>query len=236
MLYSVVDNNILKQSKVRKMKKTLVRIVAIVLILVSVLTVCAPAFADTNIPVGSEATVTNKQGEARVRKSPDKNSGKVITLPQGATVKVLSKVTGKDKYVWYKVSGTQYGQSFTGYIRHDYLTKKSSSGTTTPKWKQRYGEKLFTVGSVPKAEQTHFANMIADLQAWAKKTEDPYRTQYGGKYIWDNYAHFRNMSGLTKFDVNVELSVRLFQELTPVLKVDGKVGDQTKQALYNETH
>lgn len=221
------------------MKKTFMRIVAIALILVSVLTVCTPAFAASNIPIGSEATVNNKQREARVRADADQKSDQVITLPQGATVKILDKVTGKkDKKVWYKVEGTYNKKYFQGFVRYDYLKKKtSSSGTNTPKWKERYGDKNFMPGAVPNGEQEHFANMIADLQAWAKKTEDPYRTKYSpGKYIWDNNVCFSNMTGKRKYEVNVELSVRLFQELTPVLNVDSIVGDKTKKALYDETH
>lgn len=226
------------------MKKMLVRIVAIMLVTMSVWSICVPAFAVTNIPNNSQAVVSNKQGEARVRTKKDKNSAQVyvgstpVTLKNGAVVTVLKKEKSSvDKMYWYYVSGTFQGKSFKGYIRHDYLKKKTGSdpAPSTPAWEKRYGTKLFKAGAVPESETEHFRNIIKDLQSWAKKTEDLHRTQYTkGFYLWETQACFANMQFAEKFDVSVEMSVRLFQEYTAGLAVDGKVGDQTKKALYRD--
>ena len=222
-----------KNEKVTIMKKALMRIIAIALILVSVLTVSAPAFAVTNIPVGSEATVSNKQGEARVRKSADQKSDKVITLPQGATVKILAKVTGAEKKIWYKVSGKQSGKSFTGYIRHDYLKKKSGSSSTAPAYTNSYGpkDKVYEYGSSNK----YLTNIANDLISWAKKTKDP-NNKY--KYIYEVDSRFSKLAnsngpdGMIKFDNIWAEVVKKFQRVTKI-DVDGRIGPQTKQTLWN---
>ena len=214
------------------MKKALMRIIAIALILVSVLTVSAPAFAVTNIPVGSEATVSNKQGEARVRKSADQKSDKVITLPQGATVKILAKVTGADKKIWYKVSGKQSGKSFTGYIRHDYLKKKSGSSSTAPAYEKSYGSKVHEYGSSNK----YLTNIANDLISWAKKTNDPdkkYTKIYDADYRFSKLANSDGPDGMILFDNIWAAVVRKFQKVTGI-DVDGRIGKQTKQTLWNE--
>lgn len=215
------------------MKKRFTQMVAVVLIAISILAVCIPVFAETNIPVGSEAYIYNKQKEARVREKADKTSTCVITLKQNTVVTILEKGTGiTDKKVWYKIDykGT------VGWVREDYLKKKtnsdSGSGSTTTGWKERYGEKTFVSGSgVPKEERGHYENFIKDLIAWAKDADDPAKA---GK-VWDNNQCFRKLKDVTKVDMAGEESIRKFQSCVG-LTSDGLAGEKTKKALWNETH
>lgn len=224
--------------------KRFVRIIAIMLVAISVLSVCATAFAVTNLAVGSTAVVKNKQGEARVRKKADKNSANVvddcgvkIILENGYEVKIKEKTTGADKMVWYKVSFEWYGKTYTGYIRHDYLISKASV-PAKPEWEKYYGTMNLSLHSVnTDAEQIALTYILNDLVKWAKKTTEGYDWTHTPQ--WTIYKYNKNwFDNMTGFDFNVywDAAVRRFQESIVGLSVDGIIGPKTKQALWNETH
>lgn len=223
--------------------KRLIKLVAIMLVVISVLAVCAPAFAVTNLAVGSTAVVSNKQKEARLRTKADKNSANVlddtnvkIILKNGEEVTIKEKTTGKDKYVWYKVSVYWFGKTYIGYIRHDYLIAKSSV-PTPPEWEKYYGTMNLKLHSVDTdAEQIALTYILGDLKKWAQNTTEGYDWTHTPQWTIYKYNKqwFDNMTG---FDFNVywDAAVRRFQESIVGLSVDGIIGPKTKEALWNKT-
>ena len=209
------------------MKTKLTRIVALVLIIVSVLSLSVPAFAQTNIPKNSTAYVS--QSEARVRAKPDKNSTLVKTLKKNATVKILA--TTSTYHGWYKVSFTAGGTSYTGYIREDYLKKSSQQQEPTlTNWEIEYGTSTYRIGN----SSSFIQNIKQDLKTWAMNTW--YNNTYPQKTVYEAMGCFRTMNtGSKYFDDATRLAVRYFQERKG-LDIDGVVGKQTKKALYNATH
>lgn len=201
------------------MKKQFVRIVAIALILVSVLTVCAPAFAVTGISVNSTAVTTK---EARLRKTANKNSTCLATLSKNTKVTILA--TTNTYHGWYKVkyNGT------TGYIREDFLKKSSGgSGSTLPQEIiDLYGSTNLKRGSTgQKVKQ-----MLNDIQIWANHTGRGNQPMF--KDLVKNCTRTGN---IVTFEILAESALKEFQRCNG-LSADGIFGDQSKTKLYNLVH
>lgn len=224
--------------------KRLIRVVAIMLVSISILSVCMPAFAVTNLAVNSIALVQNKQGNARLRSKADKNSAMVrddtgndIILPNGEEVTILQKTTGKDKKVWYKVSVYWFGKTYVGYIRHDYLISKASV-PAKPEWEKYYGTMNLKYGSVnTDAEQIALTYILNDLVKWAQNTTEDQDKIHSPQWTIYKYhkGWFDKMDGFS-FNASWDAAVRRFQESIVGLSIDGIIGPKTKQALWNKTH
>lgn len=73
-----------------------------------------------------EGTVND--GPVKLRKSPV-DGERITALDPGRNVLVVDEVSGSDGYNWYKVEVTYGSTVTTGYIRADYITLASGSGT-----------------------------------------------------------------------------------------------------------
>ncbi|QTE67648.1 SH3 domain-containing protein [Clostridiales bacterium] len=209
------------------MKARFSRIIAVVLVLVTVLGLAIPAFAQTNIPKNTWAYVSQK--EARCRQQPNKNSTLVKTLSKNTNVKILESTN--TYHGWYKVTFTIGGTNYTGYIREDYLKKASQpqEPTELPDYQKEYGTDVFRIGN----SSSYIQTIKQDLRWWAINTK--YNNTYPQKTVYEAKGCFKNLDSSYYFDDALRLSVRYFQERKG-LDIDGVVGNQTKKALYNATH
>ena len=101
------------------MKNTSKRIIATALIIISLLALSVPAFAQTGIRVGDTAFVS--QAEARLRSEPNMDAHLIDTLNNGTNVTIVESTNSY--HGWYKVDT---GVS-RGYIREDFLSRLTQS-------------------------------------------------------------------------------------------------------------
>ena len=201
------------------MKTTLVRIVAIALVLVSILTVCAPAFAVTGISKNAIAVTTK---EARLRKTADKNSTCLATLSKNTEVTILT--TTNTYHGWYKV---KYNGK-TGYIREDFLKKKTGGGSSSDlpqeiiDW---YGKANLQYGS----KGQYVKQMLSDIESWAKSVGK------GNLPMFKDLVKNCTFNNVVTFEVLAQAALKEYQKCNG-LTSDGIFGPNSKTKLYNFIH
>ncbi len=79
----------------------------------------------------SGGTTYKTNTNARLRSGPSTSTSTPVTVPRGTSLTYNSSTNKQsDGYVWYNVTVTVSGTSYTGYIRSDLVTVTTSSGST----------------------------------------------------------------------------------------------------------
>ncbi len=90
---------------------------------------CANVNALATAETGSTMYVDGDN--VNVRASASTSAEKVTTLGDGHEVTITGSDTDDSGETWYQISFTKDGTSYTGYIRHDFLTSEGPAGSET---------------------------------------------------------------------------------------------------------
>ncbi len=200
------------------MKKVLARIIAMMLIAMSIVSVCVSSFAETGI-TGTAYVCKTKTAFRSSAKVIDSN---IITrLDIGTKVTIVTTQKSANKFYKVKYSGKE------GYIREDCLSSKNPSSSATYDYEKRYGAKTYKKKD-KKIEA--FKNVQRDLNMWASKKID--WTDSTGKVhtIEDEYNVFPlKVDGV--FGNSSYIAIITFQQWNG-LDNDGVAGPKTLTKLY----
>ena len=204
-----------------------------VLVIISVLAVCIPAYAGRGMIEGDKAYVSHKTGEARVRQKPNKNSTALATVVYNSKeqdiIEILASVIDstdpqdiKDGRKWYFVRA----KGKVGYIREDFISKIDQA----PVYAKQYGPASEIYGLGDKHIQTskYLPNIARDMIKWRNKirsTTDP---------NFDSDNLIASLSG-KKFTQKWDKATKRFQQKNG-LTADGLIGKKTKTKLWKLTH
>lgn len=114
--------------------KNMKRLLALVLVIISVTAIFIPAGAVTGLQVGQTATVSVNSAGLKIRKSPSTSDGTYWLVGNGTEV----KITSVPNNTWYGVEVTKYvkGTNGTGYVglrgyaKADFISGTPSTPTT----------------------------------------------------------------------------------------------------------
>ena len=179
------------------MRHTLIRRQLLLLCLIAALAVGAITPAGIYIPGIQAETVQaaeyrSTKSPLNMRTGPGANYGKILVIPQGGRVQVISKPGS-----WYKVS---YGGR-TGYVNSKYLTAATSSGsikaTPASSSKKKYTKKTMAENLKMRSSMSKSANNVimiipkgAKVKILSKKSDNWYRIKYKGKKGYIKGGHF----------------------------------------------
>ena len=202
-------------------KRTIMRIVAIALVITSVIAIYIPAFAL------EQGDIARTSKAARLRRKPDQTSEAIAYLSSGYQVTILAtgipSQNAKDKpKTWYWVETTVDGVRKVGYIRQDFLKGMQYS------YENRYGADYVVFGLTRTTSSDRLPYIAEDMIKWRNRivaTTDPY---------FDNDNIISSLSG-TIFTQKWDTAVRRFQQKNG-LSVDGLIGPKTKAKLWSLTH
>lgn len=190
------------------------KIVAFVLVLISVFVVANTALAYTETPVSGTRYITSANGNpVNVRTGPGTSYAlaSVGKFSVGTQVTLQAQAKGTDGNTWYKVVNSS---NKGGWVRQDFLTTSSGGTGGQEDWEIRYGTgNLSTAGGSSTRQQ--ILNFQKDLQSLG------YELGAGGV---DGY-----------YGTDTKNAVKQFQRDNN-LDSDGIAGPATKKKLYSLTH
>lgn len=201
--------------------KHMKQIVALILAIMSVVSVALPAMADTGLQIGQTATVSVNSAGLKIRRTANTNDGTYWIVGNGTEV----KITSVPNNTWYGVEVTKYvkGSNGTGYVGLEgYAQAKFITGTpATPSVPNNWQEAFGATDSLTLGDRGVYVQNAQKCLIYLGYLDDEADGVFGDKTfdaVWD--FQFDNRGTLC-------------DDFDTLDGVDGILGPRSKALLYD---